>query len=149
MQAWSPAFLLKKRLQDRPFSVNIAKFLRTLLYRIPFVNYTLSKFYVMIEFFGRLWVQNWHFFHFLCRCFVFLHNSIRISIPWFFRSCFHTKIFSKCNFRTNYNVGSSTILIELLKFRDISRITVTSPSNLWWKLWIWVFWILCFVITFL
>ena len=42
------------------------------------------------------------------------------------------------------------ILIESLKFRNNSRITVTSPSrNLLWKMWIWVFWKLCFVIIFL
>ena len=58
--------------------------------------------------------------------------------PWF-RTCFHTKIFSKCKFRTHHNVGSSTILIELVKFRKNSRIAVSSPSNLLWKLWLWVF----------
>ena len=42
-------------------------------------------------------------------------------------------MFSKCNFRTHYNVASSTILIESLKFRNNSRITVTSPSNLFAK----------------
>ena len=66
----------------------------------------------------------------LCHCFAFLHNSIRISIPWLFRTCFHTKSFSKCYFRTHYNVGSSTLLIESPKFRNNSRITVASSSNL-------------------
>ena len=72
-------------------------------------------------------------------CFVFFHSSIRISIPWLFCTCFHTKIFSKCNFCTHYNVGSSTILIELLKFRNNFRITVTSSSNLLWRLSMWAF----------
>ena len=36
----------------------------------------------------------------------------------------------KCNFRAHYNVGSSTILIEWLMFRNNPRITVTFPSNL-------------------
>ena len=99
----------------------------------------------MIEFFERLRIQNWHFSYFLRHCFVFLHNAIKMSISWLFRICFHTKIFSKCNFRTHYNVGSSTALIESLKFRNNPWITVTSPSNLLWKLWILVFWILCFV----
>ena len=90
--------------------------------------------------FGRLWVQDWHFPYFFSRCFNFLHG------PWLFRTSFHTKIFSKCNFCTHYNVGSSTTLIESLKFRNNSRIAETSHSNLLWKLWIWVFWILCFVI---
>ena len=30
-----------------------------------------------------------------------------------------------------------------------SRIIATSPSNLLWRMWIWLFWILCFAITFL
>ena len=94
----------------------------------------------MIEFFGRFWVQNWHFSYFLCHCFPFLHNPIRVSIPWLFRTCFHIKIFNKCNFRTHYNVGSSIILIESLKFRNNSRIAVTSPSNLLWKVWILKVW---------
>ena len=87
--------------------------------------------------------------YFLCHYFVFLNNSIKISIPWLFRTYFHTKIFSNCNFHTHYNVGSSTILIESLKFRKNSRIKVVYPSNLLSKLWIWDFWILCFVIIFL
>ena len=101
----------------------------------------------MTEILGRLRVQNCsyyvhivctkiaHFWYFLCHCFVFLHNSIRISIPWLFRTYFDTKIFSKCNFRTHYNVGSSTILIKSLEFRNNSTTTVTSTSNLLWKLW--------------
>ena len=39
--------------------------------------------------------------------FVSLHNFIRISIPWLFRTCFHTKNFSKCNFSTHYNVETA------------------------------------------
>ena len=121
----------------------------TSFYRTPPLHYTFPKSYVMIEFFGCIWIQNWHFSYFLCHCFVFLHNSIRISVPWLFSTCFHTKIFSKFNFRAHYNVGSSTILIESLKFTNNSRITVTSLCNLLWKLWIWVFWILSFVNIFL
>ena len=105
--------------------------------RTPPVHYTFPEFYVMIELFGRFWVQNWHLSYLLCHCFVL------------FRTCFHSKILSKCNFCTYYSVGSSTILIESLKFRNNSRITLASPSNLLWKLWIWVFWILCLVIIFL
>ena len=55
------AFSLKKRaLQNLYMNIlryeysNIANFLRTSLH----VNYTFPKFYVMREFFGRLWVQN-------------------------------------------------------------------------------------------
>ena len=71
---------------------------------------------------------NSHFSYFLCHCFDFFHG------------CFHTKIFIKCKFRTHYNVGSSTILIKSLKFKNNCRIAVSSPSNLLlWKQWIWVF----------
>ena len=95
--------------------------------------------------------QNWCFSYSLCHCFVFLHNSITISLSWLFRTCFYTKIviLVKCNFRTHYHVGSSSILIEWLMFRNNPSITVTSPSNLLWKLWIWVFWILRLLLFFL
>ena len=77
--AWRPAFLLKKRFQHRCFPVNIAKFLRTAFLWNTFCS---LYFYVMIEFFGRLWVQNWCVSYFLYYCFVFLHNSsVRIWSP--------------------------------------------------------------------
>ena len=77
--AWRPAFLLKKRFQHRCFPVNIAKFLRTAFLWNTFCS---LYFYVMIEFFGRLWVQNWRVSYFLYYCFVFLHNSsVRIGSP--------------------------------------------------------------------
>ena len=63
---------------------------------------------------------------FLYYCFVFLH----IGSPLLFCTCFHTKISSKCNFRSHFNVGSSTILIESLKTRNNCRTLATSPSNL-------------------
>ena len=113
-------------------------FKNSFFYRTPPDHCTFPKFYVVID---SLYVFGYKidiFLYFLCHCFVFFHNSIRISISWLFRSCFHTKIV------THYNVGPSTILIESLKFRNNSRITVTSPSNLLWKLWI-----LCIVIIFL
>ena len=63
-------------------------------------------------------------------CFVFLRNSsVRIGSPWLFCICFHTKILSKCKFRTHYNVGSSTILIE----SSAELLRLTCPSNLLWK----------------
>ena len=91
----------------------------------------------MIEFFGRLWWQNWRFSYFLYYYFVFLYNSsVRIGNPWLFRTCFHTRIFSKYYFRTHYNIGSSNILIEWLKIRNNFRTLATSLSNLLWKMWI-------------
>ena len=106
----------KRRFQHWCF---LKKFLRTALFVEHLtVHYIFSKFYVMIEFFGRLWVQNWHFSYFLCHCFDFLHG------------CFHTKISAPA----------------LFWFRKNSRIVVSSPSNLLWKLWLWVFFhiILCY-----
>ena len=131
---------IKKETPAQLFSCEYCEiFKNNFFYKTPPVHHTFPKLYVMIELFGRLWVQNWHFSYFLYHSFVFLHNSIRINIPWLFRTYFHTKIvtFVKCNFRIHY------------KFRNNSRITVTSPSNLLWKLWIWVFWILCFVLILL
>ena len=94
-----------------------------------FLYYTSLKCYVMTEMFKRLWTQNWRFSYSLYYCFVFLHNSC----PWLFGTYFHTKIFSKRNSCTRYNVGSSTILVKSLKIRNNCRILATSLSNLLWK----------------
>ena len=133
---------IKKRHQHRCFPVNIGKCLSTAFYieHIPFFN-TFHKFYVMIKFLGCLRVQNWYFSYFWCYCFVFLHNY---SASY----CFYTKIFIQCNFATDYNHGSFTVLIELLKLRNNSRIIATYPGNLLRKMWIWGFWLLCYVIIF-
>ena len=125
LQAYRSPFLLKRDSNTGVFLIK--SFKNSYLCRTPHCYYTFSNFYVMIEYFGRLWVQNWHFWYFLGHYFDILHG------------CFHTKICSKCKFRTPYNVGSSTILIE-------SLIAVSSPSNLLWKLWIWVFLILYYII---
>ena len=102
-------------------------------------------FYVMIELFGRLWVQNWRVSYFLYCCFVFLHNcTVRFGSPELFRTCSYTKISRKRNFRTHFNVGSSIILIESLKTRNNC-----TTSHLLWKMWIWVFWMLCLTLVFL
>ena len=150
-QAWRFVFFFKKRLQHRCFPVNIAKSLRTpFFYRTPLVHCTFRTFYVMIEIFGRLWTQNWHYTYFFCHCVGFLYIcSVTIGSPRLFRTCFQTKILNKSNFHTYYNVCSSTKLIESLKFRNNSRIIATSRTNLLWKTWIWVFRILYFVIIFL
>ena len=49
--------LLKKIFQHGCFTLNILKFLRTAFETLS-VHYTFPKTYVMIEFFGPLWVQN-------------------------------------------------------------------------------------------
>ena len=105
------AFSLKKR------RTYIAKF----FYRTSLGDCAFPKLFVMID--SRS-IFGYEINIFQISCFVFLHNSIRISIPWLTRTCFHTKIV------THYNVSSSAILVESLKFRNNSRITVTSPSNL-------------------
>ena len=58
---------------------------------------------------------------------VFHGYSVLVSIP---------KLLTliKCDFRTHCNVGSSSILIEWLMFRNNPRNTVTSLSNLLLKL---------------
>lgn len=69
---------------------------------------TFPNFFVMIQFFEHLWVQNWPFTYFLCHCFDFLHNfNVRIRSPWLFGTYFYSKIFSKCNLHTHYTVGSN------------------------------------------
>ena len=124
---------IKKRLQHSRFPVNTAKY----FYTTSLYDCTFHEILCDDRFFEHLWVWNWHFSNLFSYCFVFLHNSIKISIPWLIRTSFHTKIV------THYNVGCTAILIEPLKFRNNSRITVTSPSNLLQKLWI-----LYFVIIF-
>ena len=120
------------------------------LYRTPPVHYDFQKFYVMIELLWCLLVQNWYFSYFLCHYFGFLRNSCgRIGKPSLFRICLVFIPKFKGNFSTYYNDGCFTILIESLKFRTNSRIIAAYPSNLLWKMWIWVFWILCYVIIFL
>ena len=67
---------IRKILQHGCFYVNIAKCLSTaFLLNTPF-HYTFLKFYVMIEFLGILWVQNWYLSYFLCHRFVFLQTLV-------------------------------------------------------------------------
>ena len=129
-QAWRPAYLSKKKETTiQVFSCEYCEFFKSfftehliilITHYANVVHYTFPKFYVMIEFFGSICVQNSYFSYFLYHCFVFLHDSIE--------SVFHGTCFY--NFRTHYKVRSSTILLESLKFRNNSRITVTFPSNL-------------------
>ena len=79
---------------------------------------------------------------FSCEYCEMLNNSFFIERP----TTLGTKLIFFI-FRTHRNVGSSTSLIEWLMFRSNPRVTVIFPNNLLWKLWIWVFWILRFVIT--
>ena len=65
LHARGPALLSKKRFQRRCFPVNNAPFLRTAFLWNTFCSLHL---FVLIEFFGRLWVQNWRFSYFLYYC---------------------------------------------------------------------------------
>ena len=142
--------LIKKEIPTQVFSCEycIVKFLRT----ASLVEQFLLLYFSEILCDDRtLWMSlgtKWRFSYFLYYCFVFLHNSsVRISSPWLFRTCFHTKIFSKRNFRTLSKGGSSTILIQSLKIRNNCRTLATSPSNLLWKMYVDMsFWniILCY-----
>ena len=108
------------------------KYLRTSRSQMFFKLACLKNFSVLSRrhLYWNLFLIKSYFSYLLCHCFVFLHYSIRISIPWLFHTYFHNEIFSNCNFCTHCNFVSSTILIESLKFRNNSRIKVTSPSNL-------------------
>ena len=87
-------------------------FKNSIFHRTTPDHYTFPKFYMMIELFGRLWVQNWNFSYFSGHCFVFLHNSIRISIPLLFLLVFIAKYLVSVTF------VRITILIKSLKFRN-------------------------------
>ena len=122
LQAYRPAFLLKG---DSDTPTPTQKFLRAaFLVEHLTVHYTFSKFYGYII----------DIFHISCAIALIssmIHNySVLIFTP----------NFSKCKFRTHYNVGSSTILIVSLELRNNSWIAMSSPSNL-----LWTFWILCFL----
>ena len=60
LRTWRPAFLLKK-----VFSGEYCKIFKNSLLVGTFCS---LYFYVMIEFFGRLWVQNWRLWYFLYYC---------------------------------------------------------------------------------
>ena len=109
-QAGRPATLLKKRLQNRCLPENIAKLLRTAFYRTPPAPVLCDDSVLWTPLDAKL-----IFSYFLCHFFAFLHK------------------FSVCNFQlfcAHYNIGSSTILVESLKFRNSSRVIVTFLGNL-------------------
>ena len=87
--------LIKKEIPTQVFSCEycIVKFLRTAFLWNNFCYYTFPKFYVMIELFGCLWVQN-YVFHISCTIALFsfitlvLESKVRsyfvlVSIPKF------------------------------------------------------------------
>ena len=141
LQAWRPEFLLKKKHQHMYFSVNIAKLLRTVFFIEHLLLIILFRnFYVMIEFLGRLWVQNWYFSYFLCRFFLlFITLVLESGVHGYFVLVFILRFFVSITFARITTPESETT----------SSITATSPSNILWRMSIWTFWILCFAIIFL
>ena len=108
---------IKKEIPTQVFSCEYctAKPLRTVLLWNTFCSLYLSEILCND---GTLWMSlgtKWRFPYFWYYCFVFLQNSsARIGSPWLFRTCFHTKIFSKRRFCTLSKAGSSAILIETI-----------------------------------
>ena len=94
------------------------------------LHYIFLKCYVMLEFFGRLWVQIWQ-----------ISRVIALfSFRTLLESVFHgysvlVFIFFNFNFRKHYNIGSSTILIQSPKFRNNSRIAVTLLTVIYCENW--------------
>ena len=136
LQAWRPAFPIKRRLRHWCFSENIAKILRAAI----LLNTSCSLHFSEILCGNRiLWTSlgtKLTFFIFLVPwlCFPLELSRVRLWCLRLFRTCFHAKICSKCNFSSHCNVHSSTILTESLKFWNNFRITVNSRSSLLQKL---------------
>ena len=94
----------------------LQNFKYSFLYRPLNVHYTFPKLYVMIEFFGRLWVRKWYFSYFFCHCFTFLGNSdVRIGSLLLFRIC-------HCYF---------VVIPKFLLSVTFAHTTTTAPSLLW------------------
>ena len=120
---------IKKETPTQLFSCEYCEIFKNSFFYRTLVHYTFPKFYAMIQLLGHKIKSldiKLTFFIFLVPLLCFLSYLIRIRSPWLLRTCFHTKIFFKCNFSTHYKVDSNTILTESLKFRNSSRITVTS-----------------------
>ena len=130
---------IKKRLQYWCFPASIPKCLSTAFNIEHFVSihFTFQNIYVMTEFF-------WFFrckidiFHISCATALFSFITLVLESEvhcYFVYILFYTKRFIKCNFCTDYNDDSFTVLIESLKFRNNSRSIATYPGNLLWKMW--------------
>ena len=99
LKVLKPCIFIKKKVPTQVFSCEYCEiFNNSFLVEHFLFIILLLYFHVMIEFFRRLWAQNWRVSYFLYYCSVFLHNSsVRIGSPWLFRTCFSSKIFSKGN----------------------------------------------------
>ena len=114
LQAYRPAFLLKKRLQHRCF---LKKFLRTAFFVEHLtVHYTFSKFYVMIDFLD-VFGYKIDIFHISCAIALisFMVHAYSVLV-------FTPKFLVSVSFARITIAGSRTILIESLKFRNNSKL---------------------------
>ena len=86
---------------------------------------------MLCELFERLWVQIWQI---SCVIALFFFRTLLESV---FHGYFVLVFifFFNFNFRKHCNIGSNTILIELLKFRSKSRITVTLLTVIYCENW--------------
>ena len=93
--------LIKKEIPIQVFSCEycIAKFLRTAVLWNTFYYYTFPKFYVMIELFGRLWVQN-DIFHISCTIalFSFITLVLELGVHGYFVLVFKLKFLVSVTF---------------------------------------------------
>ena len=133
LQGWRPLHFIEKETPTQVFFCEYCEIIENSFFiehLLPIILF--RNFYVMMEFFGCLWVQNWYFSHSLCHCFVFFRNS-SVSVAFILK----------------FLVSITFARITLLESETASSVLATSPSNLLWKMWIWVSWILCFAIIFL
>ena len=135
LQAWRPALLLK-----RDTNTDITLWILRNYWEHFFIEHLLliilfRNFYVMIEFFGQLWVQNWYFSNFYAFITLLLESGVHDYFVLVFTLTFLVSI--------------TFARITTSESEKASSIIATFPGNLLWKMRIWVFWILCFAIIFL
>ena len=108
-------------------------------YRTPPVHYTFPKFYVMMEFFRRLWEQNWHFSCFLCHCFIFLYNcSVRIGVHGFSVLVFIPKLLVSGTFARNTRSALAIFFIYFLlniNFSQVEFVLIHHPKVFFGQIW--------------
>ena len=117
-QDWRPAFLFKKRLQHRYFSVNIAKCLKQLFYRGP-VHYTFPIFYTVIPF---LMIDNWYFrvMFYYCRIRPRKRKNFATDWSFFFFLLFNISLLQRCVCSSNCKeklVASNWKILENFGFK--------------------------------
>ena len=109
-------------------------------YRAPSAHYTFQNFYVMID---SLDVFGYKIDIFQISCAIALFSFITLVLESGVHGYFVLVFILK------FLVSITFARITTSESETTSSIIATSPSNLLWKMWIWVFWILCFAIIFL